>query len=439
MKTFYLMLVMGVLLLSLSHQPLFGGGAQEEAKPEATEQKEKGLPPPPDKLYIFSESGSLGKTLGAGVQMWNEKYDKPKLEHIMVPTDQASKKQMLELSAGIGAEIQSVNVSILLQTEKFLEPLNSFLKEDPRTSELLEIYLPKLLRLYQEPFPAREFNLDAGRLVGIPWRGGVYVLAYRKDLLSQAGISPPQTHEQLIDAAKKLTKNGIYGFGVPGKTYGHTEHLYNIILTNMGGQILSADGKSSALDWPVARKALDVVLELTKYAPEEFVTWDQNEQVAAGQTGLVAMEYMFHHRLFRMDDPDKSKTAGKWDAVPVQDGGEAIWSGHALCIRKGIEHKRWAWEIVKFLTSPETQRTMILEFANSSPVARAYDDPAVIEKYTYVPAIKEALAKGYFPIHPKRRMIVDIIAEELNSLFVKKQTPDQALSNMHKRLNELLK
>lgn len=436
MKTFNLILLIGILLVSVSQQPVFSGGAQEKVKPEA---KEEGLPPPPDKLSIYSQSGALGKTLGAGVQLWNAKYDKPKLEHVIVPSDQASKKQMLELSAGIGPEIQSVNLSVLLQTEKFLEPINKLLKEDPKTTELLDIYLPKLLKTFQAPFPSKEFNLDNGKLVGIPWRGGVFVLSYRKDLLSQAGISPPATHAELIDAAKKLTKDGVFGFGVPGKVYGHTHSLYEMILKNEGGDILTADGKSSALNQPAAKQALDIILELTKYTPEEFVTWSQNEQVAAGQTGLVAMEYMYHHRLFRMDDPKQSKTSGKWDAVAVPGKGEAIWSGHALTIRKGTEHKRWAWEIVKFLTSPEIQRKMILEFANSSPVARAYDDPAVVKKYPYVPAIKEALAKGYFPLHPKMKRIEDVVAEELNSLYVKKQSPDQTLSNMHKRLNELLK
>src|SRR5690606_27166366 len=134
---------------------------------------------------------------------------------------------------------------------------------------------------------------------------GVYVLAYREDLLEQAGVAPPNSLAELLEAAEALTDvaAGLFGIGLPGQVHGQTFETYDMILRALGGSVFTEDRTASALDQPVAREALDYYIELSRYAPEEFVTWTQNEMVAAGQAGLVAMQMVFHHRLFAMNDP----------------------------------------------------------------------------------------------------------------------------------------
>ena len=39
---------------------------------------------------------------------------------------------------------------------------------------------------------------------------------YRKSVLKEAGIAPPKTWSELKAAAKALTKDGMYGIGLPG-------------------------------------------------------------------------------------------------------------------------------------------------------------------------------------------------------------------------------
>jgi multiple sugar transport system substrate-binding protein len=50
-----------------------------------------------------------------------------------------------------------------------------------------------------------------GKLYGIPQSIDTQVLFYRKSFLQEAGVQPPQTLDELVDAARKLSKDGIKG------------------------------------------------------------------------------------------------------------------------------------------------------------------------------------------------------------------------------------
>ncbi|MGV9292844.1 ABC transporter substrate-binding protein [Amycolatopsis sp. NPDC003676] len=50
-----------------------------------------------------------------------------------------------------------------------------------------------------------------GKVYGIPQATDTQVLFYRKSMLQAAGVQPPQTVDELIDAASKLSKDGVKG------------------------------------------------------------------------------------------------------------------------------------------------------------------------------------------------------------------------------------
>ena len=50
-----------------------------------------------------------------------------------------------------------------------------------------------------------------GKVYGVPQAVDTQVLCYRKSMLQAAGVQPPQSLDELIDAAGKLTKDGVKG------------------------------------------------------------------------------------------------------------------------------------------------------------------------------------------------------------------------------------
>lgn len=50
-----------------------------------------------------------------------------------------------------------------------------------------------------------------GKVYGIPQAVDMQMLFYRKSLLAQAGVQPPSTVDELVDAARRLTRDGVKG------------------------------------------------------------------------------------------------------------------------------------------------------------------------------------------------------------------------------------
>ncbi|WP_372351309.1 ABC transporter substrate-binding protein [Streptomyces sp. KL116D] len=64
-----------------------------------------------------------------------------------------------------------------------------------------------------------------GKLYGIKTIDDVMVLYYRKSLLKKAGVTPPTTFAELVDAAKKLTTDGVKGLFIGNDGIGDSPYL----------------------------------------------------------------------------------------------------------------------------------------------------------------------------------------------------------------------
>ena len=88
-----------------------------------------------------------------------------------------------------------------------------------------------------------ESQMIDGKRVAIPCNAVTWVLYYRKDLLDKAGLSIPQTMDELVEAASVLNNDGIYGFGGRGKKT-QAAQAWSNFLFNYGGSWIK-DGKSN--------------------------------------------------------------------------------------------------------------------------------------------------------------------------------------------------
>lgn len=116
-----------------------------------------------------------------------------------------------------------------------------------------------------------------GRIYGVPggaFGNGGYVMTlfYNKEMFKQKGIvddkgepKPPQTWEEFVDAAVKLTdkSKGIAGFGILGETGGSGWHFLNWVWQAGGEFEKKIDGKWKAVfDSPEAINALQFIKDL---------------------------------------------------------------------------------------------------------------------------------------------------------------------------------
>ncbi|MFD9895902.1 extracellular solute-binding protein [Amycolatopsis sp. NPDC059027] len=132
-------------------------------------------------------------------------------------------------------------------------------------------------------------NTVEGKVYGIPQAIDTQVLFYRKSLLSAAGVQPPQTVDELIDAAAKLTKGGVKGLFVGND--GGVSTLTGPLLWSAGLDYLKNDNREVGFDDPRAAtafgklRALNTNNSLLLGAPTDW------SDPAALIDGLAAMQW----------------------------------------------------------------------------------------------------------------------------------------------------
>ena len=157
-----------------------------------------------------------------------------------------------------------------------------------------------------------------GKQVAFPFAGYANVLAYRTDLFEKAGLKPPETMEDMVADAYKLTvppkQYGFVANGQKGPAVAQDWMQYN---AEMGGSILGADGKA-ALNSEANIKSLTVYKALfDKAAPPGAADYDWGGREEAFRQGLAAQMQTWSVGAPGYFDPETSKVVGKVALIVV--------------------------------------------------------------------------------------------------------------------------
>ena len=240
----------------------------------------------------------------------------------------------------------------------YLEPLGDKLSEEDKSD------------FYEAALDASSYN---GELYSVPFFVHTPVVFYRTDLFEAAGITEfPKTWEEYEEAAKKLTKDGVYGTIIEAKQAGEpVTHLVDWFY-QAGGSIIDADNNVT-VNSPENAKAFNFMLKMM-YEDESVmpgsIGYDNADVHNMFMQGKVAMVKNWPYMFAMAKDPEQSKVSDKF-AVAVQPAGEeqstAAWTW-GFGISSSSKNKDAAWEFIKWATSSE--KLAQLGIANSNPVPR---------------------------------------------------------------------
>jgi len=96
-----------------------------------------------------------------------------------------------------------------------------------------------------------------GKVYGIKMIDDIMMLFYRRSLLEKAGITPPRTYAELVEAAKKLTTSKMKGLFVGNDGVGDAGFL---LAWSAGGDLI--DGKKIAFNRPETAAAVGALRQL---------------------------------------------------------------------------------------------------------------------------------------------------------------------------------
>ena len=190
-----------------------------------------------------------------------------------------------------------------------------------------------------------------GNVYAVPYAVSVYGLWVRKDLFDQAGLPLPTTYDEVLNAAKVLTKGETYGIALPAGQNIAAVNFFSTFLWQNGGDYFTCDG-NVAFGNPQALTAIQRWQALTKYAPPGFTTWGYPEQIDAFINGRVAMT-MYAGRLgvqLAETHPDLADNVKvifpPWGDQKVTLG---VWSRFAIA--SGTKNKSEAKAFLQWLVS----------------------------------------------------------------------------------------
>jgi len=273
-----------------------------------------------------------------------------------------------------------------------------------------------------------------GKHWAYPLAGYANVLNYRKDILEEAGIEPPETQQQLLEVSKQLTDadNDFYGIALLGAKGPAVAQDYMAWVQQHGGTILDADG-NVALNTPENVEILEFFGSLFEYAPPGATDywWDQRE--TAFRTGNVGLMEGWSIARAGYENPDISTVVGNVDIAlaPVTEGMEPKYGfgGWGIGINADSDEPDAAWEFIKWLSTPEIQKEWIRN--DGAPIRRStLEDPELIAEYPWFPILMEAFENGdgdYRPRIPEYSIIQDALGSAVNAYLVGEMSAEEAL------------
>jgi len=197
---------------------------------------------------------------------------------------------------------------------------------------------------------------SAGRLQAVPWRIGGRGLVVRTDLLAQAGLEPPQTWEDVREAAEKLhNPPDVYGIGLPGREGGG--ELLTEMIWAFGGSLHTEDDYTLATD--AGTKALQLYKQLAELAQPEVLTWSQAELEALFAEGHLAMLVTDTWWLQRAVAHPNIDLQMQMLALPAAEEPVMHLIGEGLGIVNGSGHEEQCLDFVRIVCQSESQAKLL--------------------------------------------------------------------------------
>jgi multiple sugar transport system substrate-binding protein len=283
------------------------------------------------------------------------------------------------------------------------------------------------------------------KLYRIPFRSDAGMLYYRQDLLTQAGYKPPETFTELLTIAQDLQQQELvdWGYVWQGKQYEGLAAMFVEILQGSGAFWVDPDSLEVGLDRPEALEAVKFLRKAIalKVSPSGVTTYAEEETRLLFQNGKAAFlrnwPYVYSLAL-------ESPIAGKYDIKPmvhaVGKNSGACLGGWGIGIASGSKHPDAAWEVIKFLSSEESQREFILATGFVSSRTALFNDPAIVAKYNYYPKLLDVVQKSALrPPISQYAQASDILQRYLSAAITGKMTPEKAMQAAAQETRNLLK
>lgn len=267
----------------------------------------------------------------------------------------------------------------------------------------------------------------------------VSYMYYRADWLSEAGLEPPDTLDDVLEVATALNDPpNHYGYGLRGGDGGGLTQQVGHYLKGNGVAMIAEDGTVD-FDSPEAIETVDWWLSLfTKHGVTQpsAVTDKFPELFAALQGDKLAL---MHHGIWSWKIQE-SALGDKVSATPIPRGSEQRFIssfGEGTCIYSTSEHQDAAWALAAFLGEPEIVRIFSLERGGAPMLTSLLGEEVYQENRFYRAILDASDAWGTYPSwHPNWTPMQSIWGPEVQRALREEITAADLCGTIAKFLRE---
>ena len=325
---------------------------------------------------------------------------------------------------------------------------------DPINDRLAEKKIDMVARYpYAHLRAARDGNGNGKNILGMPIRGHVQLMFYRKDVFAKLGLKPPATWDEMVDVGKAIqAKTDMSGVAMYyGKTGAQNLMIWFNYLWGMGGDLLDAKGQP-AFNSPQAVAAtqayIDVLLKY-KVAPPASASFNESDAANSMAQGKTAMYPVWWWRYAGLVDPKTSTLKPEqvgFAPLPSMPGkeGTTYTNSWFYGINKNSKKKDAAMEFLTWISQPELERSVLLDPSMNEVVAMQTSnllDGDVNRRYGGMHLFGAQALKGAkgTPLFPQWAQVSDVLEATMSELVTGKTQVKPALDEAAARARKILR
>ncbi|MFZ7090025.1 ABC transporter substrate-binding protein [Primorskyibacter sp. 2E233] len=304
-----------------------------------------------------------------------------------------------------------------------------------------------------------------GRPYGVPAQTTPELLFYRKDMFAEAGLEPPATTDELLEAARVLHdpqrgRHGIAWNAARGTALGHTVLMTMAdfgqpvldLPANAGGfdtSHLNEGRYRATIDTEAGLRAAEFLMDLLRYSPPDILSMSWYERVRPYAAGRIAMAYGYTllAPYFELDETSPAHGQTGYLPHPAGPGAKTIApiGGYVMGIPANLPQERIpaAVEALMVFTSPEAQKLYVQNGSRTNPRYSVGADPDVRRLSPIFEAVdamswRDELQFWPRPPVPEISDIIQVCGEEFHDMLRGIVTPRQALRQSQERADAII-
>lgn len=322
------------------------------------------------------------------------------------------------------------NVLVEFQRNGLMAPAPDYIEEMVRENSLNDLI--------------RSAPYYDGRCYGIVHDADWTALYYNKDMFEEAGLDPerpPETWEEMLDYAEKLTvrrpDGSLVRAGLSLRKTGYKAGIGEKWLTffySAGGIDFNEDGTEAYFESPAGRRATELYQTVLFDKRLDSVNLESDQQ-AFGQ-GIAAMFIREIHvvRWLKEHHPDVNFGVG-----PVPKYAESLSGGgsYPMVVSNDSEHKEEAWRFVEWLMKDEAYARYV-RMAQVLPCTRSV---AELPEFADDPHMRVFLDQ---PVYPPRKFsgvgrATDMLGAYIERFAYGQLGGDEMLERANRDINAMLR